>query len=204
MSREDKFFRMSIHLPFDEVRDDRSETTVPELAHVAELRDAGRSEDAIAYATSLIKLYPDLDLVPVTLSHLYSQIGLADQALATAVQAIPNCPRKLHLYAAAGLAEFDRGRLAEAFVWWARSAVAQCAIADFRDHEPFLYLAHAAEAVGGTDEADMFFTMSDAIEPRAMRLRETAYAQLAAVAGHWARDPLLRVLRYINAEYLQT
>lgn len=203
MSREDKFFRMSIHLPFDEVRDSRSESAVPELAHVAELRDSGHDQDAIEYAASLMKLYPDLDLVPVALSHLYSQRGDIERALATAVQAIPNCPRKIHLYAAAGLAEFDRGRLAEALVWWARSAVAQCIVADFRDHEPFLYLAHAAEASGGPDEADMFFTMADAIEPRAMRLRESAYAQLAAVAGHWARDPLLRVLRYVTAEYLQ-
>jgi len=42
---------MCTTLPFEEIKDERDESSIPELLHVAELRDAGSTQDAIEYAT---------------------------------------------------------------------------------------------------------------------------------------------------------
>ncbi len=202
MSREEKFFRMSTTLPFEEVKDPRDETSVPELVHVAQMRDAGNVQDAIDYAKSLMKMYPDNDLIPFMVAYIYYQRHFPDEALEIAVDAIPRCPRKYRLYSVAGLAEFDRGRLPEALVWWARSVVAQCTVTDFQEHDPFLHLAHAAEIAGSKLEADALFTMSDAIEPNKMRLDSESLANLSAIKNSWAREPFLRVIQHINKTYL--
>jgi hypothetical protein len=203
MSREEKFFRMSINLPFEEVKDERDETSIPELAHVAKLRDAGNVQDAIDYGKALIKMYPDNDLIPFMIAYIYYQRHFPDEALKIAAEAIPHCPRKYRLYSVAGLAEFDRGKLPEAIVWWARSIIAQCEVTDFQEYDPFLHMAHAAELIGAKEQADVFFTMADAIEQGGMRLDETSIEQLAEIKSSWARDPFRRVLEHIETTYLR-
>ena len=202
MNREEKFFRMSTTLPFEEVKDPRDETSVPELVHVAQMRDAGSVQDAIDYAKSLMKMYPDNDLIPFMVAYIYYQRHCPDEALEIAVDAIPRCPRRYRLYSVAGLAEFDRGRLPEALVWWARSVVAQCTVTDFQEHDPFLHLAHAAEIAGLKPEAEALFTMSDAIEPSKMRLDSESLANLSPIKNSWVREPLVRVVQHINKTYL--
>lgn len=203
MDREEQFFRMSINLPFEEVKDERDETSIPELVHVAELRDAGNVKDAIDYGKALMKMYPDNDLIPFMIAYIYYQRHFPDEALEIAVDAIPQCPRKYRLYSVAGLAEFDRGKLPEALVWWTRSVIAQCEVTDYQEYDPFLYLAHAAELIGADAQAGVFFSMTDAIEQGGMRLDETSIEQLAALKSSWARDPYRRVIEHIETTYLR-
>lgn len=203
MDREEQFFRMSINLPFEEVKDERDETSIPELVHVAELRDAGNVKDAIDYGKALMKMYPDNDLIPFMIAYIYYQRHFPDEALEIAVDAIPQCPRKYRLYSVAGLAEFDRGKLPEALVWWTRSVIAQCEVTDYQEYDPFLYLAHAAELIGADAQAGVFFSMTDAIEQGGMRLDETSIEQLAALKSSWARVPYRRVIEHIETTYLR-
>ncbi len=202
MSRDDKFIHMATTLPYEEVKDTRDETSIPELAQVAEMRDAGSVQAAIDYAKSLMKMYPDNDLVPFMIAYIYYQRHFPEEALQVAVEAIPRCPRKYRLYSVAGLAELDRGRLPEALVWWARSVVAQCTVTDFQEYDPFLYLAHAAEVVGARKQAEMFFTMADAIEPDKIRLDDETVGMLSTLKNSWARAPLIRLLQQIERDYL--
>lgn len=204
MSRDEKFIRMATTPPFEEVKDTRNETSIPELVQVAEMRDAGNVQEAIDYARSLMKMYPDNDLIPFMIAYIYYQRHFPDEALQVAVDAIPRCPRKYRLYSVAGLAELDRGRLPEAIVWWSRSVVAQCTVADFQEYDPFLYLAHTAEIVEAKQEAAALFTMADAIEPGQIRLDGETLAGLAGIKRSWARAPLLQVLRQIEQEYLHS
>ncbi len=204
MSRDEKFIRMATIPPFEEVKDTRNETSIPELVQVAEMRDAGNVQEAIDYARSLMKMYPDNDLIPFMIAYIYYQRHFPDEALQVAVDAIPRCPRKYRLYSVAGLAELDRGRLPEAIVWWSRSVVAQCTVADFQEYDPFLYLAHTAEIVEAKQEAAALFTMADAIEPGQIRLDGETLAGLAGIKRSWARAPLLQVLRQIEQEYLHS
>ncbi len=204
MSRDDKFIHMATTLPYEEVKDTRNETSIPELVQVAEMRDAGNVQEAIDYARSLMKMYPDNDLIPFMIAYIYYQRHFPDEALQVAVDAIPRCPRKYRLYSVAGLAELDRGRLPEAIVWWSRSVVAQCTVADFQEYDPFLYLAHTAEIVEAKQEAAALFTMADAIEPGQIRLDGETLAGLAGIKRSWARAPLLQVLRQIEQEYLHS
>lgn len=205
MSRTDKaemFFRMSTTLPFEEERDDRDESSIPELVHVATMRDNGTVQDAIDYGKTLLKMYPDNDLPPFMISYIYYQRHFPDEALEIALDAIPRCTRRYRLYSVAGLAEFERGKLPEALVWWARSVIAQCVVTDFQEHDPFLHMAHAAEFVGAKREADVFFTMSDAIEPAILRLDGDSLSRLGAIRHSWAREPFERVLQHIDKTYL--
>ena len=198
----ERFFKMCTALPFEEVKDDRDESSIPELVHVAELRDAGSTQDAIEYANSLMKMYPDNDLIPFMVAYIYYQKQFPREAMQTAVAAIPKCPRKYRLYSVAGLAEFDQGHIPEAVVWWCRSVVAQCTIVDFQEHDPFLYLAHAAELVSARQESTAFFTMTDSIDPKRPRLEPAEIEKLSFVGNSWVREPLARVLQHIEANYL--
>lgn len=202
MNREEKFFRMSIDLPYEEVKDDRDETSIPELARVAELRKAGGVQDAIDYGKSLMKMYPDNDLIPYVIAYIYYQRNFPDEAIDVTLDAIPRCPRKYRLYSMTGLAEFERNKLPEALVWWSRSVVAQCEVTDFQEFDPFLYIAHTAQIVNAKREADVFFTMTDAIEPDAYRLDAAVTNRLVEIKKSWARDPFIRVLKHIDKNYL--
>lgn len=200
--RVERFYRMCTTLPFEEVKDDRDETSIPELVHVAELRDAGSMQEAIEYANSLIKLYPDNDLIPFMVAYIYYQKEFPREAMQAAIAAIPKCPRKYRLYSVAGMAEFDQGHLAEAFVWWCRSVVAQCTVTDFQEHDPFLCLAHAAQILGAKREAEAFFTMTDSIDPKRPRLEPGEVERMSSIRGTWVQEPLLKVLQQIEARYL--
>jgi len=199
--KAEKLFRMATNLPFEEVRDDRDETSVPELAQVAELRDTGNYQDAIGYAEALMKMYPNNDLVPFMIAYMYYQREYPEKAIEIAVEAIPRCPRKYRLYSVAGLAQFGMGRLPEAIVWWSRSVVAQCGILDFQEEDPFLHLAHAASVVGETRLAEKFFNMVDSIDQGKRRLKPHEVDPLIPLRKHWSRDPLVRVLQHIVTTY---
>ena len=116
MDRVEQFYNMCTTLPLPEEKDERDEESVPELHKVAELRDSGNVHDAIEYATGLMKLHSDNDLVPFMIAYMYYQKELPDEAYQVAVEAMEKCPRKYRLYSAAGLAEFSRGRLPEALL----------------------------------------------------------------------------------------
>lgn len=202
MSRADKFFQMCTVLPFEEKVDNRDETTIPEIVHIAELRDSGNMQDAIDYGKALIKMYPDFDLIPFMVAYIYYQKDFPQEAFQVAVDAVPRCPRRYRLYSVAGLAELKRNHTAEALVWWARSVVAQCSITEYQEADPFLHLAHAAEAIGAKRESEMMFTMADAIERDHSPLSQSALDQFAGLRDSWTREPLVRVLKLIDERYL--
>ncbi|MBN1428756.1 MAG: hypothetical protein JXB07_10245 [Anaerolineae bacterium] len=202
--KAERFIKMCTSLPFEEVKDERDEGSVPELLHVAELRDAGSTQDAIEYANSLMKMYPDNDLIPFMVAYIYYQKQFPREAMQTAVAAIRKCPRKYRLYSVAGLAEFDQDHIPEAIVWWCRSVIAQCTILDFQEHDPFLYLAHMAEVLGSKREATAFFTMTDSIDPKRPRLDLEEVERLSSIKSSWAQAPLVKVLRHIEANYLHS
>ncbi len=203
MGKEEKFIQMCTTLPFEEIKDPRDEYSVPEMKHIAELRDSGQKQQAVDYGRSLMKMFPDNDLIPFMIAYIYYQQDFPEEALKIAVDAIPRCPRKYRLYSVAGLAEFRRKRLPEALVWWARSVVAQCTVTDFQESDPFLYLAHAAEIVGAKREAKDLFAMVDAIEPNTRRLDATEVAALEPIRGSWVRQPFIQVLQHIDRQYLR-
>ena len=200
--KADRFYNMCINLPFEEVVDERDENSIPELKHVADLRDAGNMQDAIDYGISLMKMYPDNDLIPFMVGYIYYQKQFPKEAMQMAVNAIPKCPRKYRLYSLAGLAEFDQGHLAEAIVWWSRSSIAQCILADFQEYDPFLHLAYAAEVVGAKRESQLLYTMTDAIEATQPRLDLPEKEQLNSIKQMWVAEPLVRVLSHLDEKYL--
>ncbi len=200
--KSERFVNMCINLPFDEVKDDRDENSIPELKHVADLRDEGNMQDAIDYGISLMKMYPDNDLIPFMIGYIYYQKQFPKEAMQMAINAIPKCPRKYRLYSLAGLAEFDQGHLPEAVVWWSRSVIAQCKTQDFQEYDPFLHLAHAAEAVNATREAQLLFTMTDAIEQSQPRLDQPEVAKISTVRQSWVAEPLVKVLHELDNKYL--
>lgn len=202
MSKEDKLFEMATTLPFQEEKDERDESSIPELLRVAELRDEGSAQEAIDYGKALIKMYPDNDLIPFMLAYIYYQRHFPDEALQIAIEAIPKCPRRYRLYSVAGLAEYDKDRLPEALVWWTRSVIAQCEVVDYQEADPFLYLAHIAQILGSKRQADVFFAMVDAIEPNTYRLPAADIEKLQAFKNSWARKPAEKVLSYVEDNYL--
>jgi tetratricopeptide (TPR) repeat protein len=204
MGKAEEFFRLCTTLPLEEVRDERNEASVPELARVAELRDAGNMQEAVDYAMALVKMYPDYDLIPFMIAYIYYQKEFPAEARKVAVDAMSQCNRKYRLYSVAGLAEFDLGRLPEALVWWSRSVIAQCMVEDFQEYDPFLHLAHAAEILGAKRQATLLFQMTDAIEPDSHpRADDPSINKLMPLKKSWAGKVLVDVLKYIDANYLQ-
>ena len=202
MSKEDKLFQMATNLPFEEVKDERDESSIPELVRVADLRDKGSAQEAIDYGKTLMKMYPDNDLIPFMLSYIYYQRHFPDEALQIAIEAIPRCPRKYRLYSVAGLAEYDKDRLPEALVWWTRSVIAQCEVVDYQEVDPFLYLAHTAQILGSKRQADDYFSMVDAIEHNQLRLTHDEISKLDLLKDSWAKKTIQNILTFVEENYL--
>jgi tetratricopeptide (TPR) repeat protein len=200
--KAERFVSMSITLPFEEVKDERGEDSVPELRHVAELRDAGNMQDAIDYGMSLMKMYPDNDLIPFMIGYIYYQKQFPREAIQLAINAIPNCPRKYRLYSLAGLGEFEQNHMPEALVWWSRSIIAQCIVVDYQEYDPFLHMAHAAQAIDAKREAQLLYTMTDAIEASTPRLDGPAAQKVAGIRTTWVAKPLGEVLHHLDEKYL--
>lgn len=203
MSNADKFIQMCTTLPQPEVKDERGEDSVPELVKVAELRDAGNMQNAIDYGMTLMRMYPDNDLIPFMIAYIYYQKEFPGDARKVAIEAIPRCPRKYRLYSVAGLAEFDMGHLPEALVWWSRSVIAQCTVTDFQESDSFLHLATAAEVLGQKKEAGVLLLMADTIDPSKLRLDEGAVSLMRQLSHSWVKKPFADVLKHINLKYLQ-
>ncbi len=202
MSRTEKFFEMSTRLPKEELIDERTELSLPELRHVAELRDGGSPQDAINYALSLQKMYPDFDLIPFMIAYVQYQDGKPEKAMKTALGAIPECKRKYRLYSVAGLAEYSKDNLANALVWWSRSAIAQAQVADFQEFDPFQYLGHAAKGIGQDEHAQTMYTMATAIDPNAPQDEAVRQDIMTQMKTLWARKPFKQVLDVITRQHL--
>lgn len=200
--KTERFVSMCTTLPFEEEKDERGEDSIPELRHVADLRDSGNMQDAIDYGMSLMKMYPDNDLIPFMIGYIYYQKQFPREALQMAINAIPRCQRRYRLYSLAGLAEFELGHLPEALVWWSRSVIAQCAVSDFQEHDPFLHLAHAADLVDAKREAQLLYTMTDAIESSGPRLDLDTVRKMSSIRTSWVAQPLLKVLQNLDEQYL--
>ncbi len=204
MSASDKaarFLRMAVTLPIEEIKDERDETDIPEISQVAELRDSSSMQEAIEYGTAIMKMFPDIDLIPFMIAYMYYQKDYPKRAIEVALEAIPRCKRKFRLYSVIGLAEFSQGHLPEALVWWARSVVAQCKVVDFQEEDPFLHLAHAASVIGADEEAKVYFAVADAIVPERRRLTPDEVDRLLPLRNHWSKEPLKQVLRHIIDTY---
>jgi tetratricopeptide (TPR) repeat protein len=199
MDREDKFYQACLELPLPEERDERDERSLPELAEVAQLRDDGRFQEAIDYGRALVKMFPDFDLIYYMIAHMYYEKERPAEAKQTAIEGIRECKRRYRLYAVAGMAEFDVGKLAEALVWWSRSIVAQCEVVEFQDHDPFLYLAHAAGIVGAKRSSETLFQMADVIEPSGYRLTADSLVKLNPLRKSWVAEPLRLVLKELES-----
>ncbi len=195
MEREDKFYQACLTLPLPEERDGRGERSVPELAEVAELRDNGNFQAAIDYGKALIRMYPDFDLIYYMIAHIYYQKEHPAEAKQMALEGIKECRRRYRLYAVAGMAEFDMGKLPEALVWWSRSIMAQCEVVEYQDHDPFLHLAHAADIVGAKRPSETLFQMSDTIEPGGYRLTSDALMKLSPLRKSWVAEPFKLVVK---------
>jgi len=204
MSRNDEYYKACVVLPFPEVHDDRDERSVPELEHLVAKLDAGYRLEAIEYGLGLIRHYRDNDLVPTIVGTLLTQQGRPDAVEDIVRNALPNCPRRYRLYAMAGQAALAQNRLANAAVWWSRSAVAQCQVIDYQVYTPFYNLAHAAVVLNAYHEAESFLAMSAAIDPQAPHLSQDLEALLEPLRSQWVAEPLLRVLQHIEVNYLHS
>jgi hypothetical protein len=204
MSRSDEYYKACIILPYPEVHDDRDESSVPELELLVAKLDVGRRLEAIEYGLGLTRHYPDNDLVPTIVGTLLTQQGRPHQVEGIVRDALPNCPRRYRLYAMAGQAALAQNQLANAAVWWSRSAVAQCQVVDYQVYTPFYNLAHAALVLDAYHEAETFLAMSSAIDSRAPHLSQDLEALLEPLRSHWVAGPLLRVLQHIEVNYLHS
>jgi hypothetical protein len=75
-------------------------------------------------------------------------------------------------------------------------------VVDYQEYDPFMHMAYAAETIGAKREAQLLFTMTDAIEASAPRVDEPAAQKIAAVKSHWVAEPLAKVLQHLDERYL--
>ena len=73
---------------------------------------------------------------------------------------------------------------------------------DYQEVDPFLYLAHTAQILGARRQADVYFSMVDAIEHSQMRLTPDEVGKLDGLRDSWAKKPVLDVLKHVEENYL--
>lgn len=202
MDRVEQFFNACTQLPYPEQRDERSEDSVPELLKLSSKLDRGQAQAAIEYGMGLIRHFPDLDLIPTIVGTLLIQQGQPEEVTDLLRASLPRCPRRYRLYSMAGQADLAKYHLANASVWWSRSAIAQVEVIDYQVHTPFYHLAHVALVLDLLREAEAFFAMSSAINPRAPHLNPDLEEILFPIRQQWVAEPLSRVLARIETTYL--
>lgn len=199
--KENQFLEMATSVPFLEIRDDRDEFSIPELIQILHIAESGDIAETTAYADGLMKMYPDFDLIPFTLAHVHLRNYSPQGALEVTLAALPKVKRHYRMYAVMGNAEYSRGRLAEAIVWWSRSIIAQCMVMDFLEEDPFLYLGHAATVIGEQLDAEIFFAMADTICDPPRRLTPEQVDQLLPLRDHWSKKPFKKLIKQLQVEY---
>lgn len=202
MTRSEQLFMACTSLPYPEVRDERDETSVPELEHLSAKAAEGLREDAIEYGRGLMRHYPDSDLIPAQVGMLLALQNRAYEVSELLRTVLPRCPRRYRLYAMAGQADLALNRLANAAVWWSRSVIAQCHVIDYQVYTPFYNMAHVALVLDAYHAAESFLAMSAAITPSAPHLSPALEAQLEALRQMWVAEPLRRVVEHVEANYL--
>ena len=203
MTRIEQFIAACTTLPFIEESDDRDESSIPEISRMSAMLDNGMFEEAIEYGIGLIKHFPDNDVLPTIVGTMLIQLNRSDEVDNLIRDALPNCRRKYRLYSMAGQASFARNRLAEALVWWSRSAVAQCQNAEYQTATPFFNLAHAALVIGSMDAARSMLTLSRAIDPDKPRLSTTLQDLMEPLRYQWFAEAIAQVLVHIDTTYLR-
>lgn len=202
MSREEQFVTACTTLPYPETHDPRGENSVPELQYLSTQLDEGHVEYAIEYGRGLIRHFPNNDLVATVVGTLLIQQDREEEVTTLLRGSLPMCPRKYRLYSMAGQADMARDRLANAHVWWSRSAIAQCRVNDYQVHLPFYHLAHAAIVLDAFHEAEALFEMSAVIEPNAPRFSPALEERLEPIRYQWIAEPLFQVLQHIETNFL--
>jgi tetratricopeptide (TPR) repeat protein len=204
MSRADQFFIACTQLPYPETRDERGEYSLPELSRLSAKLDGDYVDDAIEYGRGLMRHYPDNDWAPTIVGTLLIQRGRPEEVVDVLRESLPRCPRKYRLYSMAAQADLARNQLSNASVWWSRSAIAQCQIIDYQVYLPFYYLAHIALVLEAFHEAEAFFSMAAAIEPKAPHLSPALEERLDTIRQQWVAEPLHRVVQYIETNFLRS
>lgn len=202
MSRAEQFIAACTTLPYPEIRDERGETSVPELKFLSARLDQGMVDEAVEYGRGLARHFPDNDLVAAIVGSLLIRQDRVEEVTNLLRGSLARYPRKYRLYSMAGQADMARDRLANASVWWSRSVIAQCEVHDYQVHLPFYHLAHAAIVLEAFHEAEALFEMSSYIEPNAPHFSPTLEERLEPIRYHWMADPLFQVLQHIEATYL--
>jgi hypothetical protein len=202
MNRDEQFYQACTTLPYPEVRDERDETSVPELERLSVKLEEGQRDNAIGYGQGLMRHYPDNDLVPTAVGTLLTQQNRAQEVGDLLRAALPRCPRRYRLYAMAGQADLALNHLANASVWWSRSVIAQCQVIDYQVYTPFYNLAHVAVVLDAFYEAESLLAMSSAIAPDAPHFSPTLEEILEPLRLQWVAEPLRRVLQHTEEKYL--
>lgn len=203
MSRAQEFYVACIRLPYPEIRDERGEDSLPELQNLSVKLDEDNAEDALEYGRGLMRHFPDNDFAAAIVGTLLIQLGRPRQVVDVLRVSLPVCPRKYRLYSTAAQADMALNQLANAAVWWSRSAIAQCHVIDYQVYLPFYHLAHIALVLEAYHEAEAFFAMSSAIEPKSPHLSPSLEERLEPLRNQWVAEPLLYVVEHIETRYLR-
>jgi len=189
-------------LQYQEVYDDRQFGDIPEMKEVASLGNAGRIDEAMNLAESLLPKYPDLDIVYGWLEFLHNKRGEYDKARAVLKDGLKKSKRKYTMLYYLGETELEARRLPEAVRWWIQSVLSQISIGEYINHNPFLYLAYVSQFFGLNQVALLLFQKVDVIPSGGTRLVRTAQLDLYKLVNSQGTESMRRALIELHNRYL--
>ena len=202
LQRSDTYFEDCFWLPCEEIHDDRKFGDVPEMLEVAKLGNAGKVDEALRLAESVLLGHPDLDDVYYWLGYLNNSKVMYEKAKEVLMDGMSKSKRKYSLYTLLGDIEYQAGKLSEAVKWWTRSIVSQLSIKEKRDYSPFLYLAYVCEAMGLGVIAQKLFSEVDTIRFGKIRLVPSAQTNIHRLVRTQGTESMRRVLEELNTRLM--
>lgn len=190
-------------LQYQEVYDDRQFGDIPEMKEVASLGNAGRIDEAMNLAESLLPKYPDLDIVYGWLEILHNKRGEYDKARAVLKDGLKKSKRKYTMLYYLGKTELEARRLPEAVRWWIQSVLSQISIGEYINHNPFLYLAYVSQFVGLDHVASLLFQKVDVIPHGGTRLTRNAQLDIYKLVNSQRTVSMSRALMELYNRYLR-
>jgi len=207
-SSGDSYVETCFHIEFQENKEDRNPSEIPEAKAVIETGAGGPNpgdkviEEALRLVAVVRDKYPDFYFSYLWFAALYCKQKRYDDARNSLSEGLRFAKSKYKLCNMMGDTEWELGNLSEAVMWWTRSVIIQVGTKQLGEYSPFLNLSYVAKQLGLDNTCALLRQYVDKIEYGGIRLTGNAVNELYAATRRHGTESMKQVMDTLDRKYL--
>lgn len=198
----DAYIDSCFRFDFQQYKEDRDWSQIPEAIAIARAGNAGETEEGIRLAKELRNKYLDFDFCYSWLGNLYLRLNSYGEAYNAVSEGLRLARSKYSLCRTMGMIHLKVGELPEAVKWWIRSLVIRICAHKLNDVEILIYLSYVAEALGLDTECSILRRRADDINSGGIRLSSQKANELYAWTRQWSSSSMKQAITLLVHEYI--